>query len=273
MYGPYTSLQNVQFSFRPGFVLQPGCTKHQVFHFRHSVMAARAKPAGRSAVKKRLKRPAKEVKKLSSGCLTKVLKVYKGLDDFHLPLFKEVQKIAKARRILYPGSHWHLQASLVFPDVTYVDYNQKVAPFFEDSAVLAWVTANKSYPTEPKLKLCLTDFEHLKLPSQAFDLLISMSAGIVSKPCTRFLRIGGYFLVSDAHFDARTVALDKRFSLVGVYNMESKKLETKDLESCFMTTAGKITSQQVEVSKVKPKGSRGFKLLREDCFYLFKRIK
>eukprot|EP00434_Breviolum_minutum_P034196 symbB.v1.2.030257.t1/scaffold3390.1/size57886/6 len=213
-------------------------------------MAARAKPAGRSAVKKRLKRPAKDVKKLSSGCLTKLLKVYKGLDDFHLPLFKQVQKIAKARRILYPGSHWHLQASLVFPDVTYVDYNQKVAPFFEDSAVLAWVTANKSYPTEPKLKICLTDFEHLKLPSQAFDLLISMSAGIVSKPCTRYLRVGGYFLVSDAHFDARTVALDKRFSLVGVYNMESKKLETKDLESCFMTTAGKITLQQVEVSKM-----------------------
>ena len=101
-----------------------------------------------------------------------------------------------------------------------------------------------------------------------------MSAGIVSKPCTRFLQIGGYFLVSDAHFDARTVALDKRFTLLGVYDMKSKKLDTKDLKSCFVTSTGqKITAEQVEVSTKKPKGSRGFKLLREDWFYLFKRIK
>eukprot|EP00438_Fugacium_kawagutii_P005951 Skav231311 [mRNA] locus=scaffold1116:35096:35596:- [translate_table: standard] len=166
-----------------------------------------------------------------------------------------------------------MQASVVFPDVTYVDYNQKVAPFFEDQAVLAWIKENKTYPGEPKMKFCLNDFEHLKLPG-TFDLLISMSAGIVSKPCARFLRIGGYFLVSDAHFDARTVALDKRFSLVGVYDMESKKLNTKDLKSCFVTATGqKITPEQVEVSKTKPKGSRGFKLLREDWFHLFKRIK
>ena len=241
-----------------------------------SAMAPHAVPprSGVRAIKKPAKAKAKASQaKLSSGCLTKLLKVYKGLEDFHLPLFKEVQRIAKAKRALYPGSHWHLQASVVFPDVTYVDYNQKVAPFFEDPAVLAWIKQNKLYAAEAKMKFCLNDFEHLKLPG-GFDLLISMSAGIVSKPCTRFLRIGGYFLVSDAHFDARTVALDKRFALLGVYDMKSKKLDTKDLKSCFVTSTGqKITAEQVEVSAKKPKGSRGFKLLREDWFYLFKRIK
>ena len=141
------------------------------------MQSLRGQGSGRSKKPAKAKAKASQAK-LSSGCLTKLLKVYKGLEDFHLPLFKEVQRIAKAKRVLYPGSHWHLQASVVFPDVTYVDYNQKVAPFFEDPAVLAWIKQNKLYAAEAKMKFCLNDFEHLKLPG-GFDLLISMSAGIV----------------------------------------------------------------------------------------------
>ncbi|CAE7566712.1 unnamed protein product [Symbiodinium pilosum] len=101
-----------------------------------------------------------------------------------------------------------------------------------------------------------------------------MSAGIVSKPCARYVKRGGYFLASDAHFDARTTALDPRFQLVAVYDPDAKRLETKRLEDCFMTTSGaKISADQVKVSMTKPKGSRGFKLKREDWFYLFKRIR
>ena len=228
--------------------------------------AVKKGPAGKVDLSKR--------PRASSGCLTKLQKTYKGLDDYHLPLFKEVQKMAKAKKVLYPGSHWHLQASLVFPDVSYIDYNKQVAPFFEDSAVQAWISEHKIYSATPELKFYQRDFEHLKLPKGSYDLLISMSAGIVSKPCVQFLRPGGHFLVSDAHFDARTVALDQRFSLVGVYDMQREKLVTdkERLELCFVTTTGKkITREEVEISKEKPKARRGFQLKREDCFYLFKR--
>lgn len=86
--------------------------------------------------------------------------------------------------------------------------------------------------------------------------------------------MGGYFLVSDAHFDARSVVLDARFKLQGVYDMARKVIVTKGLEDCFMTTEGRrISKEQVEMSQRKPKGSRGFKLKREDCFYVFKRMK
>ena len=86
--------------------------------------------------------------------------------------------------------------------------------------------------------------------------------------------MGGYFLVSDAHFDARSVALDGRFQLLKVYDMQKQLLVSKGLEECFMTTEGqKISKEQVEISMKKPKASRGFKLLREDTFYVFKRIK
>ncbi|CAJ1347395.1 unnamed protein product [Effrenium voratum] len=199
-------------------------------------------------------------------------KTYKGLEDIHLPLFREVQKRIKAQKVLYPGCHWHLQASLVFPDVTYVDFNGKVGPFFEDPAVLAWVDTHKAYKCKAKIEFLHRDFQKLEIPPP--DLLISMSAGIVSKPCGHLLRKGGHFLASDAHFDARLAHLDARFELVGVYDMEKQKLlmDDKTLGSCFVTTKGeKITAEQVRTSMTKPKGRRGFTLQREDMFYLFKR--
>ncbi|CAE7265836.1 unnamed protein product [Symbiodinium natans] len=217
---------------------------------------------------------ARAPKKPSRACLGKFLKSYKGLEDIHLPLFREVQRIAKPRSVLYPGSYWHLTASLVFCKVLYVDCDSKVGRFFEDPALLDWVKEHKDYASIPEIDYRQQTFESLSLAEKGFDLLISMSAGIISKPCGRFVKRGGYFLVSDAHFDARTTALDPRFELVAVYNPETKRLEKKGLESCFMTTAGeKISAAQVKASISKPKGSRGFKLKREDWFHLFKRVR
>ena len=146
-----------------------------------------------------MKRPAKR----GSACLGKLKNTYRLLEDVHLPLFKEVQKMARAKRVLYPGCHWHLQASLVFPHVTYVDYNPQVAPFFEDPTVQAWLEEHKIYSETPQLTFQQLNFEHLRLPPKSFDLLISMSAGvlalkglfynlgIVSKPCAKFLKAWG----------------------------------------------------------------------------------
>ncbi|CAE7451294.1 unnamed protein product, partial [Symbiodinium necroappetens] len=147
--------------------------------------------------------------------------------------------------VLYPGSYWHLTASLVFSKVLYIDCDSKVGKFFQDEPLLEWVKEHKDYATKPEIDFRQQNFERLDVAEGSFDLLISMSAGIVSKPCGRYVKRGGYFLVSDAHFDARTTALDPRFKLVAVYNPETKRLETKDLESCFMTTAGeKISANQ-----------------------------
>ena len=52
--------------------------------------------------------------------------------------------------------------------------------------------------------------------SKSVDLLITASAGIVSQPCAKYLKVGGHFLVSDAHFDARETYLDERFQLIAV---------------------------------------------------------
>ncbi|CAE7431822.1 unnamed protein product [Symbiodinium sp. CCMP2592] len=224
-----------------------------------------------------MKKPASQAapaRRVSKACLGKFLKSYKGLEDIHLPLFREVKRVSKAQSVLYPGSYWHLTASLVFSKVLYIDCDSKVGQFFQDEPLLEWVKEHKDYASSPEIDFRQQNFERLDVPEESFDLLISMSAGIVSKPCGRYVKRGGYFLVSDAHFDARTTALDPRFELVAVYNPETKRLETKDLASCFMTTAGeKISANQVKASIAKPKGSRGFKLKREDWFHLFKRIR
>ena len=84
---------------------------------------------------------------------------------------------------------------------------------------MEWIQENKDYPEETKIQFKLKNFERdIGEPSKSFDLLLSLSAGIVSKPCAKYLKTDGYFLVSDAHFDARMMFLDSRFHLVGIWD-------------------------------------------------------
>lgn len=206
------------------------------------------------------------------------MNVYKGLDDWHIPIFREVEHLTKAKHVLYPGCDKHVTASLFFPSVVYVDCNKKVEAVFKDEQVLEWVTVNKAYSTEPTIKFICKSFESAFEKVASFDLMISASAGIVSKPCSKYLKPGGYFLVSDAHFDARTTFLRPDFTLIGVYDMETKTLETsvQTLAGLFQTTKGSpINKSQVEESIKLPKQKRSFKLQKEAMFmfYLFQKQK
>ncbi|XP_060592466.1 uncharacterized protein LOC132747163 [Ruditapes philippinarum] len=211
-----------------------------------------------------------------SANLTWFLKIYKGLDDWHLSIFKATQQCTKAKTVLYPGSDKHLTASLCFPDVTYVDCNKKLEPIFNDDKVLGWVHENKLYSEEAKIKFLCKNFESNFAKLASFDLMISACAGIVSKSCCKYVKSGGYFLVSDAHFDARATFLRQDFELEGVYDMETSKFLTgeNDLAGHFHTKEGKpLTNTEVEESMQKPKARRSFKLQKEAMFYLFKKTK
>lgn len=63
----------------------------------------------------------KKVKRLNNkkneGSHTQInqfLRIYKVLNDWHLPIFKAVQEFTKAKYVLYPGSHKHISPSLFF---------------------------------------------------------------------------------------------------------------------------------------------------------------
>eukprot|EP00040_Diaphanoeca_grandis_P039266 m.258579 g.258579 ORF g.258579 m.258579 type:complete len:267 (-) comp36773_c0_seq1:473-1273(-) len=214
-------------------------------------------------------------KKRSSGSMGKFMRTYKGLEDFHIPLFESVLKFTKADNVLYPGCHRHLQASLVFPKVVYIDSYKGIAPEFEDDSIRAWIDEHKQYATQPTIRLIGKNFasgsKALGIQPQSFDLLISMSAGIVSTSCLKFLRPGGHFLVSDAHFDARSTYANTNLELAAVYDFENRTLQT-DTTGHFETTLDQpITAAQVEESIQNPKAKRKFKLKKEALFYIFKK--
>ncbi|CAD5126548.1 unnamed protein product [Dimorphilus gyrociliatus] len=222
-----------------------------------------------------------KVKKQSVKYLSHFLRIYKGLNDWHLPIFTEVKEFCgDINTVLYPGCDKHLSASLVFSNVTYLDFNPKMEPFFSDSAIHSWIEDNRKYTDSPTINF--QNIDYMKFFAQNtsnFDLVISASAGLISNsPCLEFLRPSGHFLVSDAHFDARNVFTKANFNLIGVYNPNIKKLEIDkvSLEGHFITTENKkITKEQVSESISKPKNKRSFKLKKEAqfMFYLFKKIK
>ena len=186
------------------------------------------KTCKRSADETDVKDNYKKVKSFKTGStnLSWYMRVYKGLNDWHLPIFQEVNKIILPKTVLYPGSDKHITASLVFFNVTYVDFNKKLVPFFKDEKVLQWIKENKFYTQDSHLKFFNQNFKKTFEVDESFDLIISACAGIVSKSCSRYLKIGGYFLVSDAHSDARAVYLMPEFEFIGVFNSSLQKLDT-----------------------------------------------
>lgn len=220
------------------------------------------------------KKAAEVDSKKPSAHLKWFLKVYKGLDDWHIPIFKQVSALTKARHVLYPGSYTHITPSLFFPSTVYVDCDQKVGVVFSDEQVLAWINENKTYSEKPSIKFLCKNFDSTFETLESFDLMISASAGIVSQSCAKYLKPGGYFLVSDAHFDARRTYLRSDFKLIGVYDQDLAEIVTdpEEIKNHFHTTAGTpISLEQVEESMQKAKSKRSFKLMKETMFYLFQK--
>ncbi|KAH3880524.1 hypothetical protein DPMN_004440 [Dreissena polymorpha] len=214
--------------------------------------------------------------------LSHFLRVYRGLEDWHIPIFASVKQFCvDIATVMYPGCDKHLTASLFFPNVTYIDLNPKMQPFFTDLAIRSWIEENKRYDQPTIYDFQNMDFDKLTLGNdKTYDLVISASAGLVSNTvCMNYLKPGGHFLVSDAHFDARNAYTKSDFSLVAVYDNEITQLDCnkKSLDDYFMTTENKkITKEQVEESVSKPKNKRSFKLKKEPSsflFCLFKKIK
>jgi hypothetical protein len=123
----------------------------------------------------------------------------------------------------------------VFPSVTYVDVDRRAAAFFSDHAgVLEIISSQPGAPLNPDVEFLNQDYtESLDLPDQAFDLLISLFAGLVSEHCAQHLRVGGTLLANPSHGDVAMAALDTRFRLSGVvlsrsgdYRVTSKDLDT-----------------------------------------------
>ena len=220
----------------------------------------------------------KTEKKMRKGSaeLTAYFKSYKGgLGDFHIPIFRSLKKIASPTKVLYPGCHRHVTASLIFQNVVYVDNYAKMNATYSDEKVVEFINENKEYAETPEINFKCKNFESdFGEKAESFDLLLSLSAGIVSTSCGKYLKKGGYLLAGDAHFDARMAYTDPRFDFVGVYDDTTSEFDQSEgaKRGHFVTTKGTImTKEMVQESIDKPKAKRSFKLQKETLFYIFRK--
>ena len=155
-------------------------------------------------------------------------------DGDRMRLFTTVGAAAGGTAVLYPGSFVDVAPSVVFPSVTYVDLDKRTPGFFADRDGIIEIITSSGGPANADFQFIHADYrEPLDLPSQSFDLLVSLYAGFVSEFCTDYLKIGGRLLVAPSHGDAAMASIDPRYELSGVvvspngeYRVRTENLET-----------------------------------------------
>lgn len=213
-----------------------------------------------------------------AAALTAYKRAYKGggASDFHYPIFQAAAELTGCKSVFYAGSHRHVTMSLVFPDVLYIDIDERVGDVFVSASAAEYVRENKTYREEHALAFRCADYTQLQ-PDRKYDLLASLSAGQAAPHCSKHIREGGFILASDAHSDARTALLMDCWKLFAVWDDETEKFTTEQetLDRCFRVrgTGNLISAEQVRESvQVGTVSKRKFKLLAEPMFFLFRKV-
>jgi hypothetical protein len=195
-------------------------------------------------------------------------------EDSHDCIFRALKADIHPEKVLYPGCHRHITPSLFFSNVHYVDSDQKVGGIYSDPKAIDFINSNKEYPQSPQLSFSCKDYNSPLDSPESYDLLISLSADVVSAPCEQYLKPGGHLFVNDSHSDARTAYLNPRFRLVSTYDSTTGSFcgDKNILADHFHTKDGKeITQAMVNESLEKPPSRRSFKLKAENMYYLFQK--
>ena len=148
-------------------------------------------------------------------------------------LYLEIAAHTAARRVLYPGSYLDIAPSYVWPDVTYLDSDDRATRLFADAEVpMALAVRNKRYAGDPVITYIAGDYTRTlpELPAESWDLVISLSAGLVSEHATRCLKPGGFLLANNSHADAGLACTDPRLRLTAVVALDEGRLSTIGLD-------------------------------------------
>ncbi len=198
-------------------------------------------------------------------------KYYAG-DKARRGLFSALASWRAWEHVLYPGSFIHITASFLFPSVTYVDNDRNAKRFFSQmDEVRALVERNKVYQEAPQLTFHGTSYENrLDVPEGSFDLLLSLYAGFISKPCKRYLRMGGVLAVNNSHGDAGLASIDPDYQFIGVIQGRGDQLHREDdkLDAYFKP------KKEIEVTEelLRTLG-RGIGYTKTAPVYLFRRVR
>lgn len=175
-------------------------------------------------------------------------------------------------RVLYPGSFIHVTASLVFPSVVYVDNDRNAKRFFSRmNDVVSFVARHKKYHETPEVIFHGSSYEaDIPEPDGSFDLLISLYAGFISKPCKRYIKLGGVLAVNNSHGDAGLASIDPDYELIGVIQGQGDRLHLVDenLDVYFKPKKEKEVTEEL-----LRKLNRGIGYTKTAPAYLFRRVR
>ncbi|SEL78337.1 hypothetical protein [Haloferax larsenii] len=158
------------------------------------------------------------------------------------PLWETLADEFAPERVLYPGSYVDISPSFVFPDVTYVDMDQRCPTFFTDDAVQQRVPYSYQF--------IHGDYRE-PLDIAPVDLLLSQYAGPISHYCKQYVRPGGHLLANNSHADAGVAALDPDWELVGV--VRGSQI-SRDVEGYFEPKPGRVADREEMIESMMPIG-------------------
>lgn len=185
-------------------------------------------------------------------------------------LFSAVAEAIDASSVLYPGSYVDVAPSFVFESVTYLDVDKRAPRFFADIDGVREIVANHGGPADPDITFIHGDYtDTLDLPTDHFDLLVSLYAGFISEHCTQHLRIGGTLLVNPSHGDTAMASIDPRYELSGVVISRSGnyRVDTTGLDTYLVPKK----PQAITVEGLHTSG-RGIGYTKSPFAYLFTRV-
>lgn len=182
-------------------------------------------------------------------------------------LFSTVRDAVGGDRVLYPGSFVDVAASAVYPEVTYVDIDERAPRFFGDSGGIAEILESMGGNRDHVVEFLHADYrEDLPVDRGSFDVLVSLYAGFVSEHCTDYLKVGGTLLVGPSHGDAAMASIDSRYQLRGVVisRSSSYRVSTDRLDTYL------LPKRQVEVTPgLLHERGRGIAYTKSPFAYLF----
>ena len=189
-----------------------------------------------------------------------------------VPLFSAVADAApKVATVLYPGSYVDLTPSLVWNSVTYLDNDRRADRFFNDRAgIEQLLTEHDVDAGKHQFQFIHGDYTDVhELQDESFDLLISLYAGVISKHCTRFLRIGGCLLVNPSHGDVAMASINAKYRLRAVVIETDASFSVSEVELDRYL----VPKRDVEVTaELIEETGRGITYTTAPFAYLFERI-
>lgn len=200
---------------------------------------------------------------MPSQAINNYLVHYHGTNDWHLYAFRLIAARFAPTRVLYPGSWIHVTPSLVFSSVIYIDLSATIEREFQDVALRQYLNDNAEYLQQPWFKFYRADYRRdLGLDDVSFDLILSLSAGLISRDCRHYLKRRGYLLVNNEHHDASMAYVDPSYALIGVFPTGTRYSEAPStIQRYFHTTKNApITHDMITENIQRPPSKAKYKL-------------